>query len=106
MHVHEEQVQGFNETAGRIDGSISLLAEVDFKWLMAGQGWWIDTRRFHADPVYASSFLRLAMGSPSFALRDCAALLLAQIDAAATTGKARQGDPTSDQAHRFIRPSV
>ena len=24
-----------------------LLTEVDFKWLMAGQGWWIDLRRLN-----------------------------------------------------------
>ena len=57
------------------DESMALLMWVDFKWLMAGQGWWVDTFRFHHDPVYADGFLRLAMASPSFALRECAACL-------------------------------
>ena len=57
------------------DESMALLMWVDFKWLMAGQGWWVDTFKFHHDPLYADGFIRLAMASPSFALRDCAACL-------------------------------
>ena len=60
------------------DARASLLAEVDFKWLMSGQGWWIDTTRFHSDPGYAGALLKLALASQSFALRECAALLQAQ----------------------------
>lgn len=53
MHSYQsEPVQ-----AGERD---ALLAEVDFKWLMAGQGWWVDTARFHGDPDYAAQFLRSA----------------------------------------------
>ena len=59
------------------DESMALLMWVDFKWLMAGQGWWVDTFRFHHDPLYADGFLRLAMDSPSFTLRECAASLQA-----------------------------
>ena len=55
----------------------ALLAEVDFKWLMAGQGWWVDTTRFHVDPLYAAMFLRSALASHCAALRDCAACLQA-----------------------------
>ena len=54
-----------------------LLEEVDFKWLMAGQGWWIDTTRLHTDPSYARQLFDLVDGTPSAALRDCAALLQA-----------------------------
>ena len=54
---------------------VSLLAEVDFKWLMAGQGWWIDTTRFHGDPSYAARLLRFALESPLLALRASAASL-------------------------------
>ena len=61
------------------DARISLLTDVDFKWLMAGQGWWIDTTRLHCDASYAAGLLRLALASPSFALRECAAALQAQI---------------------------
>ena len=55
----------------------ALLAEVDFKWLMAGQGWWVDTARFHRDPAYAAQFLLSALVSPCTALRDCARCLQA-----------------------------
>ena len=72
------------------DGGISLLAEVTFKWLMAGQGWWIDTVRFHSDPSYAAGFFRLAQTSPSLALRECAAIVEAQIVGHATSPQANQ----------------
>jgi hypothetical protein len=55
------------------DARDALLATVDFKWLMTGQGWWVDMARFHTDPSYARDMLRLAMSSSSFALRECAA---------------------------------
>ncbi|MFC5519542.1 hypothetical protein [Polaromonas jejuensis] len=79
MQVEAKQAPQVDDAAPGADESASLLAEVDFKWLMAGQGWWIDTSRFHSDPSYAAGLLRLAMASPFFALRDCAATLLAQI---------------------------
>ena len=79
-------MQGQAERVSRVDGAAPnaderglLLAEVDFKWLMAGLGWWIDTTRFHSDPSYAAGYLRLAMASQTFALRECAASLQAQI---------------------------
>jgi len=86
MPAQAEQVARVDEAAPRTDERVSLLAEVDFKWLMAGQGWWIDAARFHRDPAYAAGFLRLAMASPSFALRDCAALLQALIGSPAASG--------------------
>jgi hypothetical protein len=61
------------------DARVSLLAEVDFKWLMAGQGWWIDTARLRGDPSYSGDLIREALASQSFALRECAAWLQAQI---------------------------
>ena len=62
---------------------VSLLAAVDFKWLMTGHGWWVDSARFHDDLSYATTLLGLAMASPSSALRECAARLLAQMGVAA-----------------------
>jgi hypothetical protein len=56
-----------------------LLKEVDFKWLMAGQGWWIDTDRLHNDPSYAAHLLDLVEVTKSAALKDCAALLRTQV---------------------------
>ncbi|MBK6294193.1 MAG: hypothetical protein IPF55_07590 [Rhodoferax sp.] len=72
----------FPDTVIRPDARAMLLAEVEFKWLMAGHGWWIDVARFERDPAYASELLQVAMASPSQALRDCAnELLAAQISA-------------------------
>lgn len=62
------------------DAREALLATVDFKWLMTGQGWWVDTARFHADPSYTRDMLRLAMSSSSFALRECAKWLQHHIE--------------------------
>lgn len=83
MQGQTEQVPPVDEAAASADARLSLLAEVDFKWLMAGQGCWIDTARFHSDPAYAAGLIRVALASQSFALRECAALLQAQIDGAA-----------------------
>lgn len=52
-----------------------LLAEVDFKWLMSGQGWRIDMQRFHNDSVYADTMLLEAQRSSCPVLRGCAAAL-------------------------------
>ncbi len=57
------------------DGRVVLLAEVDFKWLMAGQGCWIDTERLRTDPAYCATLLGQALASPCAALRECAARL-------------------------------
>lgn len=54
------------------DDGIVLLEEVDFKWLMAGQGWWVDTERLHTDRSYAADLLKLANTIASPALHDCA----------------------------------
>ena len=61
------------------DKSTSLLARVDFKWLMAGQGWWIDPHRFESDGAYAVEVLLFALASESRTLRACAAALQTQL---------------------------
>ncbi|MDB5846134.1 MAG: hypothetical protein JWP79_3444 [Polaromonas sp.] len=63
---------------GNFDACACLLARVDFKWLMAGQGWWIDPHRFESDAAYAVEVLRFALASESLALRACAASLQTQ----------------------------
>ena len=73
------------ESASDPDARVSLLAEVDFKWLMAGQGWWIDAARLHGDHSCAAGLIRFALSSHSFALRGCAALLQAQLGSPAPT---------------------
>ncbi len=52
-----------------------LLLEVDFKWLMAGQGCWIDPVRLHQDPRYAADCLGTALQSTCEPLRSCATCL-------------------------------
>ena len=64
---------------GNFDACACLLARVDFKWLMAGQGWWIDPHRFESDEAYAVEVLRFALASESLALRACAASLQTQL---------------------------
>jgi hypothetical protein len=48
------------------DAIVELVA---FKWLMAGQGWWIDLARLRRDKVYAGECLRHALESGSQCLR-------------------------------------
>ena len=79
MQVPATQVPLVDASNRSVDESVSLLTEVDFKWLMAGHGWWMDTTRFHRDSTYAAGLLGLAMASQSFALRECAATLQAQL---------------------------
>lgn len=73
-----------NGDAGNADVPSLLLTEVDFKWLMAGQGWWINLQRLHCEPSYAADILRSALASPCAAVRECAALLQAQLGGAAS----------------------
>jgi len=65
----------FNEMEPCDEESDLMLAEIDFKWLMTGQGQGIDIARFRCDAAYATECLSLALASESFALRECAALL-------------------------------
>ncbi|MFI5445755.1 hypothetical protein ACHMXK_11205 [Polaromonas sp. UC242_47] len=80
MQAQKNRVTKAQEAPPCADERMSLLAEVDFKWLMAGQGWWIDSTRMHRDPPYAIRFLQLAMTSQCIALRDCAVLLQTLMD--------------------------
>ncbi len=62
------------------DERVLLLEEVNFKWLLAGLGWWVDMSRFHSDASYANRFLELARTSDCNALRECAASLQSHND--------------------------
>ena len=55
---------------------VDLLTEVDFKWLMAGQGWHVDAARFQRDATYAEKLLQLALASSCAALCNCAAKII------------------------------
>lgn len=93
MQRPSEQETGIDEAATDADAREYLLAEVDFKWLMAGEGRWIDTARLHIDPSYAVGLIRWALVSPSFALRESAALLQTQLYC---TGLSESGSAPSD----------
>jgi hypothetical protein len=49
---------------------LNLLAVIDFKWLMAGDGHRIHVERLQADREYASACLALGAASGIVALRD------------------------------------
>ncbi|HEV8314216.1 MAG TPA: hypothetical protein VGQ23_14205 [Burkholderiaceae bacterium] len=46
-----------------------FLALVDFKWLMAGLGWWVDLSRLRRDTAYAGECARRGLSSESSVLR-------------------------------------
>ncbi len=79
MQTYTRATRPSDEATQMPDERLVLLEEVDFKWLMAGQGWWIDTARLHSDPCYATHLLDLVEVTTSTALKDCAALLRAQV---------------------------
>lgn len=49
---------------------------VDFKWLMAGLGWWIDVNRLQRDAAYASECYSRAANSSCEPLRRAADTLM------------------------------
>lgn len=57
-----------------------LLAWIDFKWLMAAEGWRVNLDRLQADRDYALECLALGAAAPSATLRERARRLLASID--------------------------
>jgi hypothetical protein len=79
------------------DGRGLLLEEVNFKWLLAGFGWWIDMSRFHSEASYATRFLELAKTSDCIALRDSAVFLQRQKDISSNSFETTMGAclPTS-----------
>ena len=56
-----------------------MLIEVDFKWLMAGIGCWVDPERLHTDAAYASDSVQCALNSGCEPLRRCAIGLQAEL---------------------------
>jgi hypothetical protein len=71
----KELTTPYSSNGDQFDADEILLLNVDFKWLMAGLGWWIDTTRLHTDMTYAKGCLDTAMHSDSVALRNCATRL-------------------------------
>lgn len=64
-----------NHTTGP-EGNDVLLNLVDFKWLMAGVGWWVNLSRLQSDRAYVDECLQRAMRSDSELLRRHSAELL------------------------------
>ncbi|SCK15141.1 hypothetical protein VAR608DRAFT_0962 [Variovorax sp. HW608] len=54
----------------------SFLNLVDFKWLMAGVGWWVNLSRLQSDRAYIDECLQRALRSDSELLRHCSVKLL------------------------------
>jgi len=79
MQTHTTPRRPIPAVAQKPDERLVLLEEVDFKWLMAGRGWWIDTDRLHNDPSYATHLLDLVEMTESDALKECAAALRTQL---------------------------
>lgn len=51
------------------EGSNRFLNLVDFKWLMAGMGWWVDLSLLQSDKGYVDECLQRALTSDSELLR-------------------------------------
>lgn len=56
-----------------------LLDLVSFKWLMAGQGWWVNLSRMRQDPAYARTCAQAGLGSGQVLLQQRSAELLAAL---------------------------
>jgi hypothetical protein len=53
-----------------------FLRMVDFKWLMAGMGWWVDLTRLRTEAAYFDQCLQRALTSDSELLRSRSVELL------------------------------
>ena len=67
MNAMPEQIPQEDET---------FLNLVDFKWLMAGLGWWVDLSRLQRDTAYAAKCVQNALTSGSELLRQRSVALL------------------------------
>lgn len=56
-----------------------LLDLVSFKWLMAGEGWWVNLSRLRQDPAYARTCAEAGLDSAQALLRQRSAELLAAL---------------------------
>ena len=58
------------------EGDGAFLNLVDFKWLMAGVGWWVDLSRLQSEGGYIDECLQRALESDSELLRKRSVELL------------------------------
>ena len=73
----------------------TFLNLVDFKWLMAGLGWWIDLSRLQRDTAYAGACVKNALTSGSELLRQRSAALLPFVGPSGAHGGAYLGRASS-----------
>jgi hypothetical protein len=59
-----------------------LLDLVSFKWLMAGQGWWVNLSRMRQDPTYARNCAQIGLASDQILLQQRSGELLAALQRA------------------------
>lgn len=59
-----------------LKGNDAFLNLVDFKWLMAGVGWWVNLSRLQSDKNYIDACLQRALRSDSELLRKRSVELL------------------------------
>lgn len=59
----------------------TFLDLVDFKWLMAGLGWWVDLSRLQRDMTYAGECLKRGLSSGSELLRQRSVDLMPMLQA-------------------------
>jgi hypothetical protein len=71
----KQEAPAARSTAGEGDGH-QIVHLVDFKWLMAGVGWWVDLNRLQRDAAYASECYSRAATSSCEPLRRAADTLM------------------------------
>jgi hypothetical protein len=74
------------------EGTNFFLNLVDFKWLMAGVGWWVDLSRLQSDRAYIDECLQRALKTNSELLRQRSVELL---------GLRHGSDPNLDAVGEF-----
>jgi len=72
-------MNGFSAQASATDHT--FLDLVDFKWLMAGLGWWVDLSRLQRDMTYAGECLKRGLSSGSELLRQRSVDLMPMLQA-------------------------
>jgi hypothetical protein len=82
MHLQTDNIYHDMTAYGNLSSHqrCDMLLEVDFKWLMAGQGCNVDPIRLRNDAVYAKVCFQFALYSDCDPLRICAADLKAEFD--------------------------
>ncbi len=72
-----------------LDRDDAFLAMVDFKWLMAGHGWWVDLSRMKRDGRYAVECARRGLSCESPLLQQHSLALMGLVTSGAQERVAR-----------------